>query len=288
MAHDKLFPNRPSVRALRKAGKPASGTWLQAGTPVAAEIFANAGFRWIGLDAEHTSADTATVETMCRAVHGRGADLLVRVSQADTIEIRRALDMGANGIIVPYVETPEQARTAVAATRYPPQGVRGFAFHRGNNWGADFDEYAAKANEEMLVIVMIESKKGVENIDAILAVEGVDGVLVGPYDMSGSYGVPGQVQHAFVREAIATVLAACKKAKKAPGQHIVRSKPEQIKAALEQGFTFICLDADIIFLNEACRVALGTAKACIEQMKRIDCAVEFSKPSSLIEAAKMA
>lgn len=263
MNQSKVFPNQPSVRALLKAGKPVIGTWLQAGTPVAAEIFANAGFRWIGLDIEHTSAGVDTIETMCRAVHGRGADLFARVSQADTLEIRRALDMGAKGIIVPYIESAEQAKKAVAATRYPPQGVRGFAFQRANNWGVDFDEYAAKANEEILVIAMIESKKGVENIDAILAVDGIDGVFIGPYDMSGSYGVPGQTQHKLVKDAMATVLAACKKAGKAPGQHIVRSKPEQIKAALEQGFTFICLDGDIIFMNEACRATLATAQNVI-------------------------
>ena len=266
MKESKVFPNQPSVRELLKAGKPAIGTWLQAGTPVAAEIFANAGFRWIGLDAEHTSAGTDTVETMCRAVYGRGADLFVRLTQADTLEIRRALDVGARGIIVPYVETPEQAQKAVAATRYPPQGVRGFAFQRANNWGVDFDEYAAQANDEILVIAMIESKKGVENIDAILAVDGVDGVFIGPYDMSGSYGVPGQTQHPLVKEAMAKVLAACKKEGKAPGQHIVRSKPEQIKAALEQGFTFICLDGDIIFMNEASRAALATAKEVIASL----------------------
>lgn len=266
MSESKLFPNRPSLRESLKAGKPVIGTWLQADSPAAAEIFAHAGFRWIGLDAEHTAASIETVETMARAVHGRGADLLVRVSQADTLEIRRSLDVGASGVIVPYIESAEQARMAVAAAKYPPKGVRGFAFMRANNWGADFDAYAAKANEEILVIGMIESKKGVENIDEILAVDGLDGVFIGPYDMSGSYGVPGQTQHPLVKDAIAKVLAACKKAGKAPGQHIVRSKPEQIKAALEQGFTFICLDGDIIFLDQACRNALATAKDVISHL----------------------
>ncbi len=260
---DNVFKNQPSLRALLKAGKPVLGSWLQASSPCIAEIFANAGYRWMGLDVEHTSASYELVESVARAAYGRGADLLVRVSQADQIEIRRCLDCGAQGVIVPYIESAEQAQKAVAAAKYPPVGVRGFAFMRGNNWGVDFDEYAAKANEETLVIGMIESKKGVDNIDEILAVEGLDGVFIGPYDMSGSYGVPGQTQHALVKEAIAKVLAACKKAGKAPGQHIVRSKPEQIQAALEQGFTFICLDGDIIFLDQVSRATLQTAKEVI-------------------------
>ena len=237
--------------------RPILGSWLQAGCPAAAEILANAGYAWLGLDCEHTSAGYAVVEGIARALHGRGAALLVRVSQCDTLEIRRCLDIGAAGVIVPLIETAEQARRAVAAAKYPPLGCRGFCFGRMNDWGVHFDEYARTANDQTVVIAMIESRQGVERIDEILAVDGVDGVFIGPYDLSGSYGVPGQVQHEFVRQARDRVLQACAAAGKAAGQHIVRSIPAQIQAALADGFTFICLDADIILLDRAARQALN-------------------------------
>ena len=236
--------------------QPILGSWLQTGSPVAAEILANAGFPWLGLDCEHTSADFGVVESIARALQGRGAALLVRVSQADAIEIRKCLDIGAAGVIVPMVETAAQARLAVSAAKYPPLGLRGFCFGRMNDWGARFEEYARTANDQTVVIAMIESRQGVERIDEILAVDGVDGVFIGPYDLSGSYGVPGQVQHDLVRQARDRVLKACRAAGKAAGQHIVRSDPAQIKAAVAAGFTFICLDGDIIMLDRNAREVL--------------------------------
>lgn len=236
--------------------QPIIGSWLQTGAPAAAEILANAGYAWLGLDCEHTSADFSVVEGIARALHGRGAALLVRVSQRDTLEIRKCLDIGAAGVIVPLVETADQARLAVAAAKYPPSGCRGFCFGRMNEWGMNFDAYARSANDQTVVIVMIESRQGVEQIDDILAVDGVDGVFIGPYDLSGSYGVPGQLQHELVRNARDRVLRACRAAGKSAGQHIVHSSPEQIEAALAAGFTFICLDADIIMLDRAARAAL--------------------------------
>ena len=246
------------LRAALQQRRPILGSWLQTGSPAAAEILANTGFAWLGLDCEHTSADIATVESIARALHGRDTALLVRVSQGDTLEIRKCLDVGAGGVIVPLVETAEQAKLAVAAAKYPPIGRRGFCFGRMNDWGVRFDEYARTANDHTVVIAMIESRKGVENIDDILSVEGLDGIFIGPYDLSGSYGVPGELQHPSVLQARQRILDACKQAGKTAGQHIVHSDSTQLEAALRAGFTFICLDADIIFLNRAARQALPT------------------------------
>jgi 2-keto-3-deoxy-L-rhamnonate aldolase RhmA len=241
--------------ALRQR-RPILGSWLQTGSPAVAEILANAGFAWLGLDCEHTSSDTAAVEATARAINGRGAALLVRVSRCDTLEIRKCLDVGAVGVIVPLVESAEQARSAVAAAKYPPVGNRGFCFGRMNDWGVKFEEYIKTSNDYTSVFAMIETAKGVENIREILKVEGLDGVFIGPYDMSGSYGVLGQLQHPLVKEARRKILEACKELGKVAGQHIVHSDPEQVEEAIAQGFTFICLDADIIFLNRAARQAL--------------------------------
>ena len=174
------------VRQALRAGRVTIGTWIQIGHPTVAEVLANAGFDWIAADCEHTELGLAEFAAVARGLHGRGSVPLVRVRENDTLAIRQMLDLGALGVIVPLVNTPADAARAVRAAKYPPDGVRGFAFHRGNNWGVDFADYAANANDQIAVVVMIESKEAVENIDAILAVEGVDGVFIGPYEISGS------------------------------------------------------------------------------------------------------
>lgn len=253
-----MSPHERLATALRTR-TPIFGSWLQIGSPAAAEILAGAGFAWLGLDCEHTSSDIGTVEAVARAVQGRETALLVRVTQCDPLEIRRCLDVGASGVIVPMVETAAQARMAVSAAKYPPLGTRGYCFGRMNEWGRAFNAHARVANDRTIVIVMIESRAGVENIEAILAVEGINGVFIGPYDLSGSYGLPGQLQHDVVRGARHTVMAACRAARVVAGQHLVHSDAATIEAALAEGFTFLCLDADSIFLGGAAQQALAAA-----------------------------
>ena len=174
----------PVKRALLER-KVTLGTWIQLGHPAIAEILGNAGFDWIAADCEHTDIGIQGYTDLLRGMYGRGSVPLVRVRENSTMAIRQVLDAGAKGVIVPLVNTAEEARRAVAVARFPPQGIRGFAFFRANDWGVNFDEYAQNANRETVIVVMIETKEAIENIDAILAVDGVDGVLIGPYDMSG-------------------------------------------------------------------------------------------------------
>jgi len=246
------------VESLRTS-TPLIGSWIQTGSPAAAEMLADVGFHWLGLDCEHSSSDIATVESIARAIQGRDTALLVRITQCDVIEIRRCLDVGASGVIVPMVESAEQARRAISAAKYPPVGNRGYGFGRMNQWGRRFDDYARTANDGTIVVAMIESRAGVENIDAILAVEGLSGVFIGPYDLSGSYGLPGQLHHEVVRHAYDSVVRACRAARVPAGQHIVHSTRAKIAAAIAEGFTLICLDADSIFIREAAGIALTAA-----------------------------
>jgi 2-keto-3-deoxy-L-rhamnonate aldolase RhmA len=236
------------------------GTWIQIGHAAVAEVLANAGFDWIAADCEHTDMGLAEFAAVARGLHGRGSVPFVRVRENDTLAIRQMLDLGALGVIVPLVNTPADAARAVRAAKYPPAGVRGFAFHRGNNWGVDFADYAANANDQIAVVVMIESREAVENIDAILAVEGVDGVFIGPYDMSGSYGIPGQTNDPIIQNACARVVAACRKAGKAAGMHVVIPTPEAIAKGVADGFTFLALGVDTVFLDRAARSALAVAR----------------------------
>ncbi|MDP7023786.1 MAG: aldolase/citrate lyase family protein [Kiritimatiellia bacterium] len=240
--------------------KPTIGTWIQIGHPAVAEALATAGFDWIAADMEHTDIDNAAFANLARGMHGRGPVPLARVGENDTLAIRQLLDLGAQGVIVPLVHTPEDAERAVAAAKYPPRGVRGYCFSRMNDWGKDFETYAAEANDNIAVVVMIESKQGVENIDAILAVDGVDGVFIGPYDLSGSCGVPGQTSHPDVQAGCQTVLEACKKAGKAAGLHVVMPDKEAIAKAVADGFTFVAVGVDTVFLANGANEAVQAAK----------------------------
>lgn len=245
------------VRRALLGRRPTLGTWIQAGHPVVAEVFSAAGFDWIAADMEHTDISVEGFSALARAM--APARPFARVKENDVLAIRQVLDAGAEGVIVPLVNTADEARRAVEAAKYPPEGVRGFAFCRANRWGADFDRYAEEANRDVAVVVMAESRQAVENIDAILDVEGVDGVFIGPYDMSGSYGVAGQTGHPLVRDACAAVSAACARRGKSAGIHIVKPGPGAVRDALAGGFTFIALGMDTVFLAEGAAAVLRQA-----------------------------
>jgi len=246
--NNKIISN-PVKKALLER-KLTFGSWIQIGHPAVAEILSRTGFEWLAIDMEHTDIGVESFSAVIRGMHGRDAIPLARVRENDVLAIRQVLDAGAQGVIVPLVNSAEEAEMAVKAAKYPPQGARGFAFCRANNFGIDFDKYAIEANRNIAVIVMIESRPAVENINEILAVEGVDGVFIGPYDMSGSYGVTGQISHSDIIKACRTVSIACEKCGKSAGIHIVRPDETQIKNAVDNGFTFIALGMDTVFLAE--------------------------------------
>ncbi|MBE6633645.1 MAG: hypothetical protein E7620_04785 [Ruminococcaceae bacterium] len=225
------------------------GCWIQTGSPSVGEIFAEVGYDWIAIDMEHSDIHIHEFTQIARAIYGRGPAVFARVRENDTLAIRQVLDMGADGVIVPLVNNAEDARRAVAAAKYPPLGVRGFGYARMNQWGKNFDAYAEEANDRIAVIVMIESREAVEHIDEILEVEGVDGVLIGPYDMSGSYGLTGQTSHPIVVNACKRVAEACLEHHRAAGQHIVLPTREKVQRAVDQGFSFIALGCDLVFLR---------------------------------------
>jgi len=239
------------------------GTWLQINNPTAAEVLANTGFEWIAIDIEHTDIDITSLTSLLRGMYGRNVAPIARVATNGVMDIRRALDVGAAGVLVPFVNTAEQARQAVRAGKYPPQGVRGFSFSRANNWGVDFARDAASANDETAVIVMIESKQGVENIDDIVAVEGIDAVFIGPYDLSGSYGIPGQTRDPVVQDACRRVIAACQRAEKSVGLLVVRPTPDLVEQLVQDGYNLLCLGLDTVFLDQGARAARAMALSAL-------------------------
>jgi 2-keto-3-deoxy-L-rhamnonate aldolase RhmA len=258
------------VKEKLRQGKVSLGSWMQIGHPAVAEILAQVGFDWIALDMEHSDMSVRDFTDAARGMQGRGPQLpygalpLARVRENDTLAIRQVLDSGAWGVIVPLVNSADEAKRAVQAAKFPPQGIRGTAFFRGNDYGLSFTEYMEHANREGLVIVMIETKEGVESIEEILAVEGVDGVFIGPYDLSLSYGIPGQLSDPLMTKARKKVLEACRGARKAAGIHVVQSDKGALEATIEEGFTFIGLGMDTLFLDRSARETLQNALSAVK------------------------
>ena len=251
---------RNPVKAALEAGRVSLGTWIQIGHPAVAEILAEAGFDWLAVDCEHTDIDVKGFTDLARGMYGRGPAPLARVRYNETIAIRQVLDAGAMGVIVPLVNNAADAERAAAAAAFPPRGVRGSAFFRANDYGRRGEAYFASAPRDTLVIVMIETREAVESIDGILGVDGVDGVFIGPYDLSASYGVAGQMGHPLVMQARKTILEACKRAGKAPGLHVVLPDPQAIGQAVDEGFTFLAVGMDGVFIMRGAEAALGAAR----------------------------
>ena len=239
------------VRRKLLSGQVSLGSWLQIASPTAAEIMANSGFEWLALDCEHGLIDLETAGRMIAAIEQVGVVPFVRVPVNDPIWIRRMLDAGAGGVIVPMVDSPEQAAAAVAAAKYPPEGVRGFGFCRANGYGLNFEDYVARANESISVVVQIEHIEGVRRVDEIVSTPGVDGTLVGPYDLSGSMGIMGQMSHPEMVAAMETVVVACQRHGVAAGLHVVSTDPNDALDAIERGFTFVALGMDDLFLQSS-------------------------------------
>ncbi len=223
---------------------------MQFSEPGFAELAVRAGYDFVAVDMEHTGADDGTLPSIFSAMNGSDCLPAARVSANSLMYIRKPLDLGAKVLFVPLVNTAEEAKRAVESANYPPKGVRGYAFCRANNWGADFDQYVQSFNDELLLIVMVESAEAVQNIDEILAVDGVDGVLLGPYDLSGSYGVSGKLDDVRVTDAIELVGKACNAAGKIAGQHIVTPTKALVENAVSQGYNFLALGMDVCFAWE--------------------------------------
>lgn len=237
------------------------GSWVTIGHPSVVEIMAQAGFEWLTLDMEHSPMSHETAQTMITVIQACGMQALVRVGGNDELVVKRVMDSGADGVIVPMVKTREEAERAVSFVRYPPSGARGVGLARAQKYGTGFEAYKNRLDAEAVVIAQIEHVKAVENIDAILAVDGVDGIIIGPYDLSGSMGRPGDMDCPEMRQAIAEVEEACRRTGKPAGYHVIDSDPASLIAKIEAGFTFLAYSLDFFFLGDAARDGMAAVRA---------------------------
>lgn len=238
------------------------GSWIQFGQAAIAEIMATAGYDWIVVDLEHSVISLREAEEMIRIIRLSGVDPLVRLSSNDPVQIKRVMDAGAEGIIVPMVKTPAEIAAAVDAVRYPPHGSRGVGLARAQGYGARFEEYRAWVANDSVIIAQIEHIEGVRNLDAILRTPGVAGFIVGPYDLSGSLGVPGEFSHPAMVAALTEIRRiAAQHPQIAAGYHVVPPKPELVAARIDEGYRFIAYSTDMIFIGEACRGGVQAIRA---------------------------
>jgi 2-keto-3-deoxy-L-rhamnonate aldolase RhmA len=227
------------------------------GAPEVAEILSGVGYDWLFVDAEHGPFEALGVQ---RVLQGAGADMpcLVRLPDSSEVPIKKALDVGAAGIIAPMVNSAEQAERVVRLSKYAPLGTRGVGLGRAHGYGLNFQEYVDRANDELATVVQAEHIQAVENIEAIVRVPGVDAVLIGPYDLSASLGRPGQVEHSEVTSAIARVTRACKEVGVPLGVFGVSA--EAVRPYIEEGYTLIVAGVDTLMLGQAAQEMLAAVR----------------------------
>lgn len=249
-----------ALKAKLKANELTLGSWVTIGHPSVVEIMAQAGFEWLTVDLEHSPISFETAQALITVIQANGMQALVRVGKNDEVIIKRTMDSGADGVIVPMVKTAAEAEEAVSYVKYPPKGKRGVGLARAQKYGTGFEEYKQWLDSEAVLIAQIEHVESVRNIDSILAVDGVDGVIIGPYDLSGSMGRPGDFAHPDMKEAITAVEKACVKAGKPAGYHVIDSDPSSLQEKIDAGFTFLAYSLDFFFLGDAARNGMAAVR----------------------------
>jgi 4-hydroxy-2-oxoheptanedioate aldolase len=243
----RIEPERTFTDAVTEAGRPLAGMWVCSGSPLIAEICAGSGLDWLLIDAEHSPNGLESILAQLQAVSGYPVHPVVRPPVNDTVLLKQYLDLGVQNLLIPMVNSAEEARAAVAAVRYPPHGVRGVgsALARASRWNR-IPDYLARASETISVTVQIESEAAVDAVEEILAVDGVNAVFVGPSDLAASMGLLGEQEHPKVRAAVEHCLAAAKTAGKPAGVNAFNETTA--RAYLDAGASFVLVGADVAML----------------------------------------
>jgi 2-dehydro-3-deoxyglucarate aldolase/4-hydroxy-2-oxoheptanedioate aldolase len=240
-----------------RSGATLLGTILTLDSPEVAEMLSHVGFDWFWIDMEHSPLSVLGVQRILQAIADRAATI-VRVPWNDPVWIKRVLDLGCDGVLIPQIKSAEDATRAVDACRFPPIGSRSVGIGRANDYGMDLQRYLETANTETAVILQVENAEAIQNIEEILKVSGYDAILAGPYDLSGSYGLLGQVNHPTVGAAIQKLNSACSRAKKPIG--MFTADPSRVEGLIDAGFGLVALGTDGLFLCQAARKALQDLK----------------------------
>jgi 2-keto-3-deoxy-L-rhamnonate aldolase RhmA len=248
MSFEAKLTRRRNLRHKLRNRERVFGGWVSYPDPSIVETFARADFDFIAIDMEHTTISLEQARHIITSCQAEGTTCLPRpVSHSNDI-FKPLLEAGADGLIVQMVETKEQVRALIDCAKFPPVGRRSYGVNRAHGYGFDFDDYITTWNDSSIVMLQVESIAGVENIDELLSFDEVDAVMVGPYDISGSLGLPGQVNHPRVREAAAKVVEACRRHGKGCCTQVAQVTREAVQDMFDQGYTFAILGSDLFVL----------------------------------------
>jgi|TARA_Y100000294_G_scaffold68314_1_gene64693 2-dehydro-3-deoxyglucarate aldolase len=240
-----------SIKKIREKlanGGESVGGWMQIPHSSVAEIMGDAGYDWVAVDLEHGAISTHQLPDLFRALELGHTLPLVRLAQGGSKECKQVLDAGAGGVIVPMVESKEQLEKVRDACRWPPAGKRGVAFSRANLFGKYFDDYIREAQQPLL-IAMIEHNNAVEKLDEILQVEGLDAILIGPYDLAASMGLSAKFDDINFLETVASIKNRVDNAGIPCGMHVVNPSKDELKQKIEEGYRLIAYSIDAVVLN---------------------------------------
>ena len=252
------MPVNTFKRAINE-GRTQLGAWLVSGAPSTAEALGCAGFDFLVVDMEHTPVDTPEMVEILRTIAGTPAQAVVRLVWNDMVWLKRVLDGGAQTVLLPFVQNAEEAKRAVACTRYPPEGIRGVAGgHRGSRFGT-VPKYLETAAQELCVMVQIETQSALEQLPAIAAVPGVDSIFIGPNDLSASMGFLGDIGNPAVQEKLKDAARQCKALGKPCG--ILGLNPEMVARFIAYGYTWIAIGSDMAFMVGRAQEGLAKARA---------------------------
>jgi 2-dehydro-3-deoxyglucarate aldolase len=236
------------IREKLKKGGYSIGSWMQIPHSSIAEIIGQSGYDWVAIDMEHGSIDVSQLPDLFRALELGNTLPLVRLSDDSSKGCKAALDAGAGGVIVPMIESASQLEFMANECRWPPAGNRGIGFSRANLFGKHFNSYKLEAQAPLLV-AMIESKAGVDEIEEILEVEGLDAILIGPYDLSASMGLPGAFDSPSFQNAMGKIKSACELKGVAAGLHIIHPSTIELFARIDEGYRFLAYSVDSVMLR---------------------------------------
>lgn len=239
------------IRNNLQVGKVSVGSWMQIPHSSVAEIMGQAGYDWVAVDMEHGTISVHQLPDLFRALELGGTLPLVRLAHGHSKDCKQALDAGAGGVIVPMVESAEQLIAVRDACRWPPSGTRGVGFSRANLFGKNFETYREEAQAPLLV-AMIEHVRAVDCLEDILAVDGLDAILIGPYDLSASMGIIAQFEDDDFKGIIDRIKKMCSIKGIAVGVHVVKPSADELRARIESGYRFIAYSIDSVFINESC------------------------------------
>jgi 2-keto-3-deoxy-L-rhamnonate aldolase RhmA len=252
-----------TFQSLLKSGQPAIGSWIAFADPYSVELMADVGFDWLLIDTEHVPIDRHTLRTILVSMRGSASAAVVRLSSNSQDHFQTALDLGAQGVVVPMINTREDAEKAVSYCRYPPQGIRGFSPTRASRYFQDLREYAEKANSDIALIIQIETPPAVACMDEILKTSGIDGVFIGPSDLANFMNLAAQTDHPEVQQLVDKAIERARAHAMPFG--LPTWSAEECQSYVKRGGQILTVGSDLQFMARAARAGLAGVRDLLRE-----------------------